>query len=66
MKWLIYPFSYSLSLIYYVLYALVWKNILKRVIRILTNKHEIQRAVEKNNYKKLSKLKYHTRCLYYK
>jgi hypothetical protein len=56
MKMLIYPFSYSLNIIYYVLYALIWKNIFKRIIRIFTNKHEIQRIIEYKSHTKLSKI----------
>ena len=48
-------FKIIYNIILFVLYRLIWKNIIKRIIRMLTGTHEIQRVLRKNNYEALSK-----------
>lgn len=43
--------------LYYVLYVFMWKRIIKRIIRLFTGKHEIERNVMRyNNFAKLGRI----------
>lgn len=46
-----FPFKLCYSVLYYICYVIMWKEIIKRVIRYFTGTHEVERNVIKyNNY----------------
>ena len=58
MKFILLPFNYIWFIFYYAIYIVWWKNLIKRLIRMITGSHEIERNVKKyKNYFELSKIK---------
>jgi hypothetical protein len=58
MNLLILPLHISYTIFYYLFYICLWKELIKRVIRLVTGKHEIQRNVLRyKNFFKLSNSK---------
>jgi hypothetical protein len=55
MKIILIPTKYAWFILWYTFYIVCWKNLIKRIIRMITGTHEIERNVKKyKNYYEFS------------